>query len=485
MPSRHKDRLTATDASFLHQEHGASHMHVGAIFVFEAPMPSYEEFLETIASRLHMVPRYRQKLAFPGFQAGRPFWVDDPNFHPTYHLRHTALPSPGSDFELRKLAGRIFSQRLDRTKPLWEMWLVEGLSDNRFALITKTHHSLVDGISGVDLMTVLFDLSPVPPSNEDHTDAWTAKPPPSQLNLIGEGVKDLAGVPFGLARRMLGVARRPRETLSTVLDACEGLAEVAWAELNPAPKTILNQPIGPHRRLAWVHANLEDFKAIKRALGGTVNDVVLAVVTRALRQWLRERQVQTQGLELRALVPVSIRSKTEKHELGNRLALVRAPLPLYCEDPAETLQTVRESMGDLKRSKQALGAEVITGLSHFAPPTMLAQASRLNFSTRLFNLLVTNVPGPQLPLYVLGRELEQLIPVPFLADDHVLAIASISYNGKIDFGLLGDYDLLADLDQVGARLHEALDELLAAAHAHPDKPPQTGRRGKNTSRAQT
>jgi WS/DGAT/MGAT family acyltransferase len=457
-------------------------MHLGAIFIFEAPMPSYEEFLQAITSRLHMVPRYRQKLAFPRLQAGRPFWVDDPNFRPTYHLRHTALPSPGSEFELRQLAGRIFSQRLDRTKPLWEMWLVEGLSDKRFAVITKTHHALVDGISGVDLMTVLFDLSPVPPSNGDQAPAWKAKPPPSQVNLIGEGVKDLAGLPLGATRRMLDVARRPRENLNTAIDACEGLAEVAWAELNPAPKTILNAEIGPHRRVAWAHAELEDFKVIKRALGGTVNDVVLAVVTGALRQWLQERQVQTQGLELRALVPVSIRSKTERHELGNRLALVRAPLPVYCKDPVDTLTTVRESMGDLKQSKQALGAEVISGLSHFAPPTMLAQASRLNFSTRLFNLLVTNVPGPQLPLYVLGRELEQLIPVPFLAHDHALAIASISYNGKIDFGLLGDYDLLSDLDRVGARLQEALSELLSAAHAHTAKPQRASREAKSTTK---
>lgn len=474
------ERLTAVDASFLHQERRASHMHVGAIFTFEGPVPSYDDLLDHVDSRLHLVPRYRQILATPQWQAGRPLWVDDPSFRLDYHVRQTGLPSPGSEVELRRLAGRIFSQRLDRSKPLWEMWLVEGLAENRFALVSKTHHALVDGIAGVDLMTVIFDLSREP-EGFDETPPWVPEPSPSQAELIAEGVKDAVAMPFGLARRALEAGRRPRETARTVFEAAQGLAEVAWAELNPAPATPLNVEIGPHREIRWTQASLEDFRTIKRTLGGTVNDVVLSVVTGALGSWLRERGEQTAGLELRALVPVSIRSKGQRGELGNRLALVRAALPVYCEDPSERLRLVKRSMGDLKRSKQALGAEVLTGLEHFAPPTLLAQASRMNFSTRLFNLLVTNVPGPQFPLYVLGRELEQLIPVPFLAEGHSLAIAAMSYNRKVEFGLLADFDAEVDPQHISELIDQALAELLELAGG--EKPDQSAR--KSTGRRRT
>jgi WS/DGAT/MGAT family acyltransferase len=233
--------------------------------------------------------------------------------------------------------------------------------------------------------------------------------------------------------------------------------------MNPAPDVPLNVPIGPHRRVRWVQSRLGDFKAIKDALGGTVNDAVLAVVAGALGRWLRTRGVRTEGIELRALVPVSIRAKDERGALGNRIAAMRGPLPVYVNDPVERLELVQESMGNLKQSKQALGAEVIAGLTDFAPPTLLAQASRLNFSTRLFNLIVTNVPGPQFPLYLLGREMEEIVPIAFLPENHALAIAIMSYNGKVDFGLLGDYDAMPDLEEFGQMLEESLAELLKQA----------------------
>ena len=225
----------------------------------------------------------------------------------------------------------------------------------------------------------------------------------------------------------------------------------------------LNTKIGPHRRIWWVESRLADFKEIKNALGGTVNDAVLTVVAGALGRWLRDRGVRTEGLELRALVPVSIRTEHDRGELGNRIAAMRGPLPVYVGDPVERLMTVREAMGSLKESKQALGAEVIAGLQDFAPPTLLAQASRLNFSTRLFNLIVTNVPGPQFPLYLLGREMERIVPIAFLPENHALAIAIMSYNGKVDFGLLADYDSLPDLEAFGGHLEQSLAELLKAA----------------------
>jgi WS/DGAT/MGAT family acyltransferase len=300
---------------------------------------------------------------------------------------------------------------------------------------------------------------------------------PSAAQLAARGIKGLVRTPFELGGKVLGAAAHPTRSLEVAREAIEGVGEVAWAGLNPAPETPLNVPIGPHRRFAFVRQELADFKRVKDALGGTVNDVVLAVVAGGLRQWLRSRGVRTEGLELRALVPVSIRSEDQHHQLGNRIAAMRGPLPVYVEDPVARLAVVREAMNGLKDSKQAVGAEVLAGVQSFAPPTVLAQASRINFSTRLFNLIVTNVPGPQLPLYLLGRELQDLFPIAFLPRDHALAIAIMSYNGGIDFGLLGDYDAMPDLDELGRDLEVALEELLVAAKKA-TKPKGKGRSSK-------
>jgi len=479
------DRLSALDTSFLAQERQSSHMHVGAVMVLEGPPPSREDFIDGIEARLHLVPRYRQKLAFPPANFGRPLWVDDPRFNLQYHVRHTALPAPGSIEQLRQLAGRIFSQRLDRSKPLWEIWLVQGLEDNRFALINKTHHALVDGMSGVDIATVLFDLSAVPQEVPGPESEWLPHPEPTGADLVAEGVKGVVKRPLELAGRALGAVTNPSAAVSEAREAVEAIGEVAWAGLNPAPQTPLNVPIGPHRRVFWVRSELSEFKAIKNKLGGTVNDVVLAVVSGALARWLRTRGVKTEGTELRALVPVSIRAEEQQHQLGNQIAAMRAPLPVYAKDPVERLRIVRESMKGVKESKQALGAEVIAGIQDFAPPTLLAMASRVNFSTRLFNLIVTNVPGPQFPLYVQGRELLEVVPVAFLPEDHAMAIAIMSYNGKLDFGLLADYDAMPDLDIFSEYLQESVTELLEASGAK-RKParakPRKGGSGKKTAK---
>jgi diacylglycerol O-acyltransferase / wax synthase len=458
------ERLSSIDASFLTNETSSAHMHVGAILIFEGPPPAYEDFLDHVRSRLHLVPRFRQKLAFPPIETGRPFWVDDPHFHLAYHVRHSALPAPGSEEQLRNIAGRLFSQGLDRSKPLWELWLIQGLEKNRFALLTKTHHAPVDGVSGVDIATVLFDVKPVPEPIEPDRD-WVPQPPPSSAELAARGVAELSETPFKLARRAVRAASHPMRTTRKVMEASEALGEVAWNFTNPAPDVPLNREIGSHRRFAWTRSELGDFKRIKDALGGTVNDVVLTVVSGALRSWLRSRGLKTEGLELRALVPVSIRAEDERGQLGNRIAAMRGPLPVYIEDPVKRLEAVKSAMGSLKESKQALGAEVISRFNDFAPPTLLAQASRINFSTRLFNLIVTNVPGPQIPLYVLGRELQDVFPVAFLPENHALAIAIMSYNGGIDFGLLGDYDTMEDIEMIATGLNESLGDLLAAAEA--------------------
>jgi diacylglycerol O-acyltransferase len=463
MPPDHLDRLTAIDASFLHQEGQNSHMHVGAVSIFEGPPPPFEEFLDSLRARLHLVPRYRQKLAEAPLQTGRPLWVDDPSFNLEYHVRQTALPEPGSEEQLTRLTARVFSQQLDRSKPLWETWLVEGLDGNRFALISKTHHALIDGIAGVDLAQVLFDLTPVPQEIPHPDDAWQPAPEPSPVGMVADGITGLARAGLGVASRAIGAAMRPTETVAELREAVEGLGEIVWAGMNPAPESPLNVEIGPHRRFVGVRNQLSDFKTIKDAFGGTVNDVVLTVVSGSLREWLQSRGVRTEGLELRALVPVSIRAAHEHGQGGNRIAVMRGPLPVYVEDPVARLQAVRQAMGELKESKQAVGAEVLAGVQNFAPPTILAQASRLNFSTRLFNLIVTNVPGPQFPLYVRGREMQDVFPVAFLPADHALAIAIMSYNGKINFGLLGDYDALPDIGQIADGIEASLAELGALA----------------------
>jgi diacylglycerol O-acyltransferase len=460
---QHLDRLTAVDASFLHQEDASSHMHIGAVTIFEGPAPPFVEVLEHLRSRLHLVPRYRQKLAHPPFESGRPLWIDDPTFNLEYHLRHSALPAPGTEQQLYRLAARIGSQQLDRSKPLWECWFVEGLEDDRFALIFKTHHALVDGVSGVDLATVLFDLEQHPPAREPET--WQPRPEPTSAELLAAGVAGLAKTGLGIAEKALAAATNPSAAIDALREAAEGVGEVVWAAMNPAPEAPLNVEIGPHRRYAIVRAELADLRYVKQVLGGTVNDVVLAVVSGALARWLRARGVRTEGLELRALVPVSIRPADQRHQLGNQIVLMRGPLPVYIRDPVARLRFVKQAMDGLKESKQAVGAKVLADVQQLAPPTILAQASRIQFSTRLFNLIVTNVPGPQFPLYMLGRELLDLFPIAFLPKSHSLAVAIMSYNGGMNFGLLGDYDALPDIDVIADGIEDGLAQLKRAAQA--------------------
>jgi diacylglycerol O-acyltransferase / wax synthase len=464
MAQEHLDRLTAVDASFLHQEDADSHMHIGAVTIFEGPPPPFTAVAEHIRSRLHLVPRYRQKLAYPPFESGRPLWIDDASFNIEYHVRHSALPAPGTEQQLHRLAARIASQQLDRSKPLWECWFVEGLEDGRFALIFKTHHALVDGVSGVDLATVLFDLSPVPPPRPEQ-DPWQPRPEPTNAELLAAGVTGFAKTAINVAERTIVAATNPAAAVDALREAAEGIGEVLWAGLNPAPETPLNVEIGPHRRYAVVRNRLDDFRYVKGVLGGTVNDVVLAVVAGALARWLRSRGIRTEGLELRALVPVSIRPKDQRHALGNQLVLMRGPLPVYIRDPVARLRFVKQQMDGLKESKQAVGARVLADVQQMAPPTILAQASRLQFSTRLFNLIVTNVPGPQFPIYMLGRQMLNFFPIAFLPKSHGLAIAIMSYNGAIDFGLLGDYDALPDIDTVADGIEDGLAQLKGAARA--------------------
>jgi diacylglycerol O-acyltransferase / wax synthase len=457
-----QDRLTGLDSSFLHLEGDAAHMHVAGCMVFEGQAPAYDDLVDEIVSRLHLVPRYRQRLAFVPLNQGRPVWVDDPHFNITYHVRHTALPRPGGDEELKRLCGRVFSQALDRARPLWELWLVEGLSDDRFAVLSKTHHALVDGVSGVDIATVLFDSSPDPMPVAPPDQEWVPKPLPSSAQLLADAWLERATVPEEIIRGLRATVRGPRQVARRAGGALAGAGAMAWAGLQAAPPSPFNVRIGPHRRFTWVRGDLAQFKAIKNELGGTVNDVVLAVVAGALGQYMRRHGDDT-DVDLRAMVPVSVRADVERGALGNRVAAMWASLPVGLTDPTERLRRISAEMRDLKGSGQPVGAQVLTELAGFAPPTIMAQAARLQARQRLFNLVVTNIPGPQVPLYVLGRELEALYPMVPLAENTALGIAIMSYNGQLNFGLVADYDALADVETLADDLSASIEELAAAA----------------------
>jgi WS/DGAT/MGAT family acyltransferase len=460
---QHLDRLSAIDAGFLAQEKPNTHMHIGGLALFEGDPPGLDEFLAHIESRLPLVPRYRQKLATPPLETGRPLWIDDPNFRLAYHVRHTALPAPGDEEALLRMCGRVFAQRLDRSKPLWELWLVEGLEGSRWALVSKTHHAVVDGVSGVDLSTVLFDLSPAGPDTDNGGEPWVPQPEPTSAELAARGLTGAVRAAAEVATGALGAVSRPGDALERARAVATGIGEVAWTALNHPPDTPFNVPPGPHRRIKIVRAGLDEFKLVKQAFGTTVNDVVLAVVTGALSYFLQSRGRRTEGLELKAAIPVSVRSEEQRGALGNQLTQLMAPLPVFLDDPIARLRYVKDAMDGLKESRRLLAASAIASLQGFAPPTLHAQASRMNFSGRLFNLLVTNVPGPQFPLYLLGRRLSEIFPIPFLAGERALAIAIISYDGKVGFGLLGDYDALPDLDVVAEGIEASLAQLVALA----------------------
>ncbi len=390
------DRLTALDSAFLHlEDDSTAHMHVASVMVFEGEPPTQQQLIDHVLARLHLVPRYRQRLAFVPFDQGRPVSTDDPHFNPTYHIRHTGLPAPGDEEALKRLAGRLFSQRLDRSKPLWEIWLVDRMAGKRFALIAKTHHALVDGISGVDITTVLFDTSPEPLVAPHPPEPWIPRPLPGPAKLLGEALLERSTVPAEMTRGARALLRTPRKALARLREDIASIGATTLAGINaPAPATPFNVEIGPHRRYTWVDADLAQFKGIKDSLGGTLNDVVLTAVSLALGSYLRSEGHDTEGLVLKAMVPVSVRSAEQRGALGNRVAAMWAPLPVGKTNPVESFEEIRLAMNDLKESGQAVGAEVLINLAGFAPPTILSQAARLQARQRFFNLVVTNVPGP-------------------------------------------------------------------------------------------
>ncbi|MEA2299120.1 MAG: diacylglycerol O-acyltransferase / wax synthase [Solirubrobacteraceae bacterium] len=456
------DRLSLLDTELLELEDKSHlHAHVASVLIFAGPAPTLDELTEEIVSHLDEVPRYRQKLAEVPYRQGRPVWIDDPFFNPGYHIRHAALPRPGDEPALARLAGRLFSQRLDRTKPLWEMWLVEGVQGDRFALIGKTHHVLVDGIADLDLTTVLFDRESAAAAPTGPPPIWSARPAPSRAELLAGALLERASDPGEAATGVQELLRRPRALADELRHRLAAIGPLSWLAGDPAPRTPLNVAIGPHRRYTWIDGDLERFRQIKTALGGSVNDVVLTAVAGALGRYLRGAGHETEGLVLRAIVPVWAPADVGRSR--SRVETVWAPLPVGIVDPRERFAEVSQAMDGLKESGRAVDARILTELAGFAPSTIISEAARVQARSRFANLTVTNVPGPQGALFLLGRRLEAIYPVFPLADHQALGVAVMSYCGRLGFGLLADYDAVPDVEAIAVELEAAIDELSALA----------------------
>ncbi len=468
MPRYAYDRLTFLDRSFLLAETPNSHMHVGGAATFEAgPLLKgdggidIDHIREYVASRLHRIPRYRQMLQWTPIE-GAPVWVDDPHFNVHYHVRHTSLPRPGDERQLKRLVGRILSQSLDRAKPLWEMWIVEGLEGNEhFAMVTKIHHCMVDGMSSVDLLEVL--LSAEPKEKVEPAPRYVPRPAPTGVQLaVSEGLRR-ARAPLETALdvpRLLRQVQDPRSDLRAMMRAVRGTVSSGLRTVSDTP---INQKVGPHRRLDWLAMDLGRVKEVRRLLGGSLNDVVLATVTGAMRTYLEGRDVNVETLDFRVMTPVSVRSADERGTLGNRVSAWMVDLPIAERDPKRALEKIRESTTRLKEEKHALGAEVLTTVASWTPSTLLSLGSRMVTRALPFNLVVTNVPGPQVPLYLLGaRMLDNYGQIP-LIDYLGLGIVLFSYAGKLCWGYTADWDLLPDLHDVVIATEDAFADLCAAA----------------------
>ncbi len=479
------ERLSALDASFVGLEDSRCHMHVGGVFLFDAaPLRTesggidIERIRRGIESKLHLVPRFRQKLAFLPYER-LPIWIDDDRFRLHYHVRHSALPKPGDERTLKRMVGRIQSQHLDRSRPLWEMWFVEGLDGDRFALVTKTHHCMIDGISGADLMSVIMELEP--DAVHGNPVPWVPRPRPTEATLIVDEVRRRMRQPLQILDAVMQGLSDPEGAIRGAEQTVSALLETLTPAFNPASETPLNTEVGPSRRFDWTEMRIDDLKAIKNELGGTLNDVVLAIVAGALRTYFRERGLDSDYLDVRAMVPVSVRTPDQKGSLGNHIAEMVADLPVHLDDPVERLRAVRETMSDLKESKQAVGAEVLTAIAEFTVPNVLVQAVRMAERARPYNLVVTNVPGPQLPLYLSGSLMLTSYPVVPLFRNQTLVVGLFSYNGGLYWGCNADWESIPDLHDFIEYIEQSFAEL--QRRAKPKKRRASKSRAKTKRRA--
>jgi WS/DGAT/MGAT family acyltransferase len=455
------------DASFLHVEDDVSHMHIASVAIFEGPPPPFDDIVRMVESKLELVPRYRQVVKSVPFGLGRPVWVDDPHFNIGYHLRHTALPAPGGEDELRQLVGRVMAQQLDRAKPLWEIWVAEGLHEDRWAMLAKTHHALVDGVSGTDLLAVIMDLSLDTP-RPAHLTPWTPRPVPSGLALATDALVNIVHSPYEQLRVARAHTRPLRRLAGQAKEVGSGLVAMGGL-IRPTPLSSLNGPLGPHRRYAWASTTVEDIKSVRKELGGSFNDVVLASITNGFRELLLSRGERVDRI-VRTLVPVSVRPRDVSGKavgdgtFENKVSAMFAELPVGIEDPALRLRVITEQMKGLKDSKQALAGEALTSMTGFAPPMLLALGMRLatRAGQRNVNTVTTNVPGPQFPLYAAGRRLLRAFPYVPLAGQVRIGIAIFSYNGEVNFGITGDYDSTPDIDVLARAIEDGMTQMLKA-----------------------
>ncbi len=476
-------KLTPLDASFLHLETPRTHMHIGGVAIFEpSPLGTgralYDGLAKAIAPRLDLMPRYRQKLAFVPLSLDTPVWVDDPDFDMSNHLVRAALPKPGGDRELQELIGRVFSRQLDRRRPLWEIYIVEGLRDGRWALLTKSHHAMVDGISNLELATILLDVEPEPGKHPFGVSRWEAREAPTGMGLLLNSLRERVTRPARVLSAARAVAGQPGRLANALRDTASGLASMA--EHMGVPKSPINGKTGPARGFGYSRFPLADFRLIKGAFGGTINDIVLAAVAGGLRHFLVARGVDPddERSALQALCPVSIRDTSERTALGNRLAMLLVKLPIGEADPERRIAKVRTTVDALKARKQAVGADFLLNLAGFAPSTLHAMVARASLRQIAFNLIVTNVPGPQFALYCQGARLVEVFPIAFLYDGQQLAIAIFSYDGMLNFGYLVDSQGIPDVDVFAECVEEGLRELReAAAAATPETAPAAARRG--------
>lgn len=459
------DRLNSLDVSFLYLEESTTPMHVGSVAIFQPPAEGfdYDRLVRLIRGRIALVPRFRQRVRWVPGGLANPVWVDDESFDVTYHVRRSALPRPGTEAQLRELVGRIMSRPLDRSRPLWEMYLVEGLEGGRFAVLSKTHHAMVDGVAAVDIGQVILDVDPEP--RKVSSDEWRPTREPSGLELMASAVGDLVRSPAHVldsAKDGLADAHRTATSLSR---HALGIAAAAMTVARPTPDSPLNADIGEQRRYGTAMAKLSELKEIRRAHGGTVNDVVLAITAGALRAWLMTRGESVGSrATIRAMVPVSVRQE-EDGAVGNRVAAFLVDLPVGEPDPVVRLQRISFDMAQHKESGQMLGAEAIVALAGFAPPTLHALGARVgsDLSKRVYNLVITNVPGPQFPLYAGGALMLAAYPIVPLAKNQAVSIGLTSYNGGVYFGLNADRDAMPDVDVLAQCLTDATEELKEAS----------------------
>ena len=460
------DTLSPLDSAFLRLETGKTSLHIASVAIFDGPPPGYDQIASLFESRLPLLQRYRQVVREAPLRLGRPLWVDDPRFRLSNHLHHTALPGPGSREQLTNLVGRLMSTQLDRSRPLWDCWLVEGLADDRWALINRVHHCMVDGIAGTDLLSTL--LAPSAPAAGPAVQPWQPRPEPGQLRLLLSAIGEVPRHPgIGLRLTLAGL-RHPRVTSLDIARKAQGV--LGFVKLaRPAPASSMSGTLGSERSWACAHISLEDVRIVRRHLGGTVNDVVLTTVTRGFRELLINRDESPDRRVLRTLVPVSVRTEQQRGQVDNQISAVVAELPVQLHDPVARLNAVRQELNRLKVSGEAEAGAVLTEGARVIPPLVLTSvlSGFFRLPQRMVVTVATNVPGPPEPLFAVGRELRELYPYVPIADHVRIAVAICSYAGVLYFGVTADSDSTPDIDVICDGIESELNDLLLAATESP------------------